>query len=87
MPQWGSTMPCALLSRIAHDANRSKNGGPYRLAGAATNYHQAIEWIQAAALSGDRAYAVEAANTHVAALARHDQSFGEAMAKVRPGLS
>ena len=48
---------------------------------AATNYHQAIEWIEAAALSGDRAYAVEAANTHVAALARHDQSFGEAMAK------
>ena len=48
---------------------------------AATNYHQAIEWIEAAALPGDRAYAVEAANTHVAALARHDQSFGEAMAK------
>ena len=33
MPQWESTMPCALLSRIAHDANRSKDGGPYRLAG------------------------------------------------------
>jgi len=48
---------------------------------AAVNYHQAIEWIESAALSSDRAYAVEAANTHVAALARHDQSFGEVMAK------
>jgi N-acetylglucosaminyldiphosphoundecaprenol N-acetyl-beta-D-mannosaminyltransferase len=48
---------------------------------AAINYHQAIEWIESAALSGDRAYAVEAANTHVAALARHDPSFGEVMAK------
>jgi N-acetylglucosaminyldiphosphoundecaprenol N-acetyl-beta-D-mannosaminyltransferase len=48
---------------------------------AATNYNQAIEWIESAALSGDRAYAVEAANTHVAALARHDQSFGEVMEK------
>lgn len=48
---------------------------------AATTYQGAIEWIKAAALKADRAYAVEAANTHVAALARHDATFGEAMAK------
>ena len=48
---------------------------------AATTYAGAIDWIKAAALLGDRAYAVEAANTHVAALARYDESFGEAMAK------
>jgi N-acetylglucosaminyldiphosphoundecaprenol N-acetyl-beta-D-mannosaminyltransferase len=48
---------------------------------AVTTYDKAIEWIKAAALLGDRAYAVEAANTHVAALARHDNSFGQAMAK------
>ncbi len=48
---------------------------------AVTNYASAIDWIQSAALQGDRAYAVEAANTHVAALARHDTAFGEAMSK------
>lgn len=48
---------------------------------AATTYAGAIKWIKAAALKADRAYAVEAANTHVAALARHDISFGEVMAK------
>lgn len=48
---------------------------------AATNYQKAIEWIKVAALKNDRAYAVEAANTHVAALARHETSFGEVMAK------
>lgn len=48
---------------------------------AATHYSQAVEWISAAALAGDRAYAVEAANTHVAALARHQVSFGDVMSK------
>ncbi|MFK7911200.1 MAG: WecB/TagA/CpsF family glycosyltransferase [Akkermansiaceae bacterium] len=48
---------------------------------AVTTYDGAIDWIKAAALKADRAYAVEAANTHVAALARHDHSFGESMAK------
>ena len=46
-----------------------------------TNYDGAIAHIKAMAYQADRAYAVEAANTHVAALARHDASFGEAMAK------
>ena len=48
---------------------------------AVTTYDKAIEWIKAAAKMGDRAYAVEAANTHVAALSRHESSFGEAMEK------
>ncbi|MGB2265367.1 MAG: WecB/TagA/CpsF family glycosyltransferase [Akkermansiaceae bacterium] len=48
---------------------------------AATNYHEAIEWIHAAAMAGDRAYALEAANTHVAALARHEPDFGKVMAQ------
>ena len=48
---------------------------------AATSYVAAIDWIKSAALKADRAYAVEAANTHVAALARYDTAFGEAMSK------
>lgn len=48
---------------------------------AVTTYTRAIDWIATAARSGDRAYAVEAANTHVAALAKHDSGFGKAMAK------
>ncbi|MBT8037227.1 MAG: WecB/TagA/CpsF family glycosyltransferase, partial [Verrucomicrobiae bacterium] len=48
---------------------------------AATHYAGAIDWIKAAALKADRAYAFEASNTHVAALARHDPSFGAAMAQ------
>jgi len=48
---------------------------------AITSYEKAIEWIKVAASKNDKVYAVEAANTHVAALARHDASFGEAMAK------
>lgn len=48
---------------------------------AATDYAGAVEWIFATARRGERAHAVEAANTHVAALARHDESFGRAMAK------
>jgi N-acetylglucosaminyldiphosphoundecaprenol N-acetyl-beta-D-mannosaminyltransferase len=46
---------------------------------AAVNYAGAVEWILAHAILADRAYAVEAANTHVAALARTDSEFGEAM--------
>ena len=46
---------------------------------AATTYAGAVGWILEHALDRDRIYAVEAANTHVAALARTDQEFGEAM--------
>lgn len=38
-----------------------------------------MEWILGRAQKNDRAYAVEAANTHVAALARSDVAFGKAM--------
>lgn len=48
---------------------------------AATTYAGAVEWILAHASKRDRAYAVEAANTHVAALARTDAEFGGAMRK------
>lgn len=48
---------------------------------AATDYSGAVEWIFKMARKADRAYAVEAANTHVAALARHDSSFGEVMSR------
>ena len=48
---------------------------------AVTDYDGAIQWIKSAASRADQVYTVEAANTHVAALARHDQSFGEVMAK------
>jgi N-acetylglucosaminyldiphosphoundecaprenol N-acetyl-beta-D-mannosaminyltransferase len=46
---------------------------------AATDYHGAVNWILTHAAHADRAYAVEAANAHVAALARSDSAFGEAM--------
>lgn len=46
---------------------------------AATDYAGAVAWILEHASRADRAYAVEAANTHVAALARHDPEFGETM--------
>ena len=46
---------------------------------AATDYAGAVAWILEHAKRADRAYAVEAANTHVAALARHDPEFGETM--------
>ncbi|MCX8497490.1 MAG: WecB/TagA/CpsF family glycosyltransferase [Akkermansiaceae bacterium] len=46
---------------------------------AATTYAQAVDWILVHAAKWDRAYAVEAANTHVAALARVDEDFGNAM--------
>ena len=54
--------------------NRSIIGLPV----AVTDYSSAITWIKEASLA-PQVYAVEAANTHVAALARHDESFGEAM--------
>ena len=46
---------------------------------AATTYAGAVKWILEHALESDRTFAVEAANTHVAALARTDKVFGEAM--------
>jgi N-acetylglucosaminyldiphosphoundecaprenol N-acetyl-beta-D-mannosaminyltransferase len=46
---------------------------------AATDYAGAVAWILEHAAKADRAYAVEAANTHVAALARSDAAFGESM--------
>lgn len=48
---------------------------------AATTYAGAVEWVLAHAAKADRSYAVEAANTHVAALARHDPAFGETMSR------
>ena len=48
---------------------------------AATDYAGAIDWILEKASAGDRAYAVEAANTHVAPLSRHDAEFGESMGR------
>jgi N-acetylglucosaminyldiphosphoundecaprenol N-acetyl-beta-D-mannosaminyltransferase len=46
---------------------------------AATTYAGAVEWVLDHAENADRASAVEAANTHVAALARHDPAFAESM--------
>jgi N-acetylglucosaminyldiphosphoundecaprenol N-acetyl-beta-D-mannosaminyltransferase len=46
---------------------------------AATNYAGAVAWILERAREGDRPVAVEAANTHVAALARTDPEFGDSM--------
>lgn len=48
---------------------------------AATDYAGAVAWTLTRALAGDRAYAVEAANTHVAALARWAAAFGAVMAR------
>ena len=48
---------------------------------ATITYSEAVEWVAEHARKADRAYAVEAANTHVAALARHDKEFGDAIAK------
>jgi N-acetylglucosaminyldiphosphoundecaprenol N-acetyl-beta-D-mannosaminyltransferase len=47
---------------------------------AATTYAGAVEWILERALAGG-VHAVEAANTHVAALARTNRDFGMAMQK------
>ena len=46
---------------------------------AATDYAGAVRWILDKASLCDRAYAVEAANTHVAALAKQSASFRETM--------
>jgi len=46
---------------------------------AATDYAGAVAWVVERALAGTGVYAVEAANTHVAALARSDRAFGQAM--------
>ena len=48
---------------------------------AVTNYADAISWIFKKARKADKAYAIEAANTHVAALARHEPEFGAVMEK------
>jgi N-acetylglucosaminyldiphosphoundecaprenol N-acetyl-beta-D-mannosaminyltransferase len=46
---------------------------------ACTDYSGAVEWILARAFSSTQTVAVEAANTHVAALARHDSDFRESI--------
>ncbi|MEI6606636.1 MAG: WecB/TagA/CpsF family glycosyltransferase [Verrucomicrobiota bacterium] len=46
---------------------------------AATNYAGAVAWVLERARAGTGTYAVEAANTHVAALARSNHEFGQAM--------
>lgn len=46
---------------------------------ARTDYAGAVEWILERAADRSTVHAVEAANTHVAALARHDGEFGETM--------
>lgn len=48
---------------------------------AVTDYDGAVNWILEHAKNPTQAYSVEAANTHVAALSKHDPSFGEAMSK------
>lgn len=48
---------------------------------ACTDYAGAVAWILDKAADVQEVYAVEAANTHVAALARSDASFGEAMSR------
>ncbi len=51
------------------------------LAVAVTSYAGAVDWILEHASEPTRAFAVEAANTHVAALARTNAAFGDAMRK------
>lgn len=46
---------------------------------ACTDYAGAVAWILEKAADGITTYAVEAANTHVAALARSDRDFGDTM--------
>ncbi len=46
---------------------------------AAINYDQAVEWVFEKTRLADRAYGVEAASTHVLALAKKDQQFKETM--------
>ena len=45
------------------------------------DYAGAAEWVFSKAAKGDRAYAVEAANTHVLALGRSDLEFQSALSK------
>jgi N-acetylglucosaminyldiphosphoundecaprenol N-acetyl-beta-D-mannosaminyltransferase len=49
---------------------------------AITTYDEAVALARVWALRRDRAYAIDAANTHVVALARHDADFGRAMEKI-----
>ncbi|MBK1827798.1 WecB/TagA/CpsF family glycosyltransferase [Haloferula rosea] len=46
---------------------------------ACTDYQGAVTWIFEKARCGSQAYAVEAANTHVAAMSRHERSFRATM--------
>ncbi len=46
---------------------------------AATDYAGAVAWVLERAATGGTVCAVEAANTHVTTLARHDAAFGESM--------
>ncbi len=46
---------------------------------ACTDYAGAVDWILGKAADRSTAFAVEAANTHVAALARSDEAFGATM--------
>jgi N-acetylglucosaminyldiphosphoundecaprenol N-acetyl-beta-D-mannosaminyltransferase len=48
---------------------------------AATDYARTVQWILDRADHADQPYAVEAANTHVAALARSDSAFGETISR------
>ncbi len=48
---------------------------------AVTDYAEAVAIARTCAARHDRVFAIEAANTHVLALARHDVGFGRAMAK------
>ena len=48
---------------------------------ACTDYAGAVDWILGKAAGCSTAFAVEAANTHVAALARSDEAFGRSMAR------
>jgi N-acetylglucosaminyldiphosphoundecaprenol N-acetyl-beta-D-mannosaminyltransferase len=48
---------------------------------AVTDYAGAIGWILEKASAADQSYAVEAANTHVAAFSRHDPEFSKAIQK------
>jgi len=48
---------------------------------AVTTYADATKWSIEAALFGDRAYAVSAANTHVLSHARRDEKFGKALSR------
>lgn len=48
---------------------------------ACTDYAGAVEWILERASKPEFAHSVEAANTHVAALSRHDAGFGEALSR------